>query len=161
MSEEMSRRGFVSFAGSVVLGSWLPGCMADVGVGDGFASSSRYEPWEEEARALEGARVYDRTTPWMGEDKAGTHVPQPSATARAITVTVPHPMTSAHYITTIYARDQDGIVVWMAYFAPPEEGEDSMGISVTMSVLDNVSEVTAYAHCNLHDVWRSDPLPLV
>jgi desulfoferrodoxin (superoxide reductase-like protein) len=163
MAGGMTRRCFVSFVGSATgaaaLGSWLPGCMAPVGVG--VEDDGRNAQWEARAAALEGAKVYDKTTQWMGEDKAATHVPQVTVSAGTVLVLVPHPMTAEHYITDVYLRDQDGAVVAFHSFPQPAEGSDLTGADPGPFELDaSITEVTVYAHCNQHNTWKADPVAM-
>jgi desulfoferrodoxin (superoxide reductase-like protein) len=155
MTDEISRRGFVSYAGALALGTWLPGCMARVGVGSDGSNAD----WEARAEALEGAKVYDSTTPWSdGTDKAGTHVPKVTVSGNTLLILVEHPTTVEHYITTVYVRDQDGIIIAFVRYGAPEADSELPGVVVDPLTLDgSVTEVTVYAHCNLHNVWKAAP----
>jgi desulfoferrodoxin (superoxide reductase-like protein) len=155
----ISRRNFVSRAGScaglLAVSPWLVGCVAEVGEGGDLPN----EVWEDQAALLEGSKVYDSKTLWNGEPKAAAHVPQARAEADKVIVYVPHPMTQAHWITTVYLRDPDGLVVAFEQLPMPREDQDAMGVTV-MFDRPSAASVTAYADCNLHDVWKSEPLRL-
>ena len=162
MADPMSRRDFVSLVSSVtgtlVFGTWLPGCMAPVGVGDPGGGDEGTPEWEAEARALEDPMVYDSTTQWMGEDKAAAHVPKVTLADGTLLVLVDHPMTPEHYITTIYVRDQDDVIISFVEYTQPAAGTDAIGVETAPLTLDaSVTRVTVYAHCNQHNVWRAAP----
>ncbi len=135
--------------------SILAGCM---GVSGG--SDRAHDAWEAEAAVLEGAQVYDAETLWRGEDQAAEHVPMVQVSSEGAFVAVPHPMTADHWVTAIYLRDQHGVVIAMSRAAQPPAGVVHPWTSVTFEIPHDVTEVTAYAHCNVHDVWRSDLHPM-
>src|SRR5688572_27392226 len=97
VSDNISRRGFVSVVGStlsaIAFGSWLEGCVADVGdaAPDEESEPTPNQAWEGQAQQLEagGTKLYEKGKQWMGEDKAGTHVPQPTSAADKVSVTIP------------------------------------------------------------------------
>jgi desulfoferrodoxin (superoxide reductase-like protein) len=157
--DEWSRRDFVSRMGVAAFGIWLPGCMAHVGVDDGSGGEERNDAWETQAAALEGTKVYDKSTQWMGEDKAATHVPQVTVSEGTVLVLVPHPTTIDHYITAIYLRDQDGVIIAFVEYEQPTKDSDVTGVSPPPIALEgSVTSVTAYAHCNKHNTWKADPV---
>lgn len=57
-----------------------------------------------------------------------------------------------HFVTHIYAEDQDGNVIYMRTLNP-QEGEPA---SLTTLVPEGVTELTPYAFCNLHGLWVGD-----
>jgi desulfoferrodoxin-like iron-binding protein len=140
---------------ALAVGVALAGCMADVGVPG--ETNPRNAEFEAEAALLEGGQVHSSASPLPGASLAA-HVPLLSMAGDTATVRVPHPMTSEHYITTVYLRDQDDIVLALYAFAQPVPGEDEASVDQAIPVFVPVRAVTAYAHCNQHGVWKSDVL---
>lgn len=105
--------------------------------------------WEDRATALEA-------TTWTADNpgvKPEVHLPEATynADARTMTISVPHVMEAGHYITTIYIRDQDGIVLGLKEYETPSVDGDPP--SVDISLHESTTAIVAYAYCNLHDNW--------
>ncbi len=58
----------------------------------------------------------------------------------------------AHYVTTIWAKDDKGRVVFMKQLRPT----DAAPPFVAFKIPPGTMSLTAFEHCNLHGVWRSD-----
>ena len=124
----------------------LPGCILppyDVG-------PPVNDEWEDRAAELEALT-------WTVDDP-GPHNPDPhlpvvdyDAESRTVRVKVPHVMEPDHWITTVYIRDQDGVVLELREYPAPKASEESP--DVEFSLYDTTTEVVAYAYCNLHDNW--------
>jgi desulfoferrodoxin (superoxide reductase-like protein) len=153
-----TRREFFARVGAVAAGAVvLPAFVGGIGAGcgdDGGGGTDVNEAWEALAVTAEGTMIYDASTPWSdGTAKAGSHVPAVALDGTAAIVTTPHSLDSGHYITMIYLRDQDGVIVALEEFSAPSTEAESQIAS--FSVPAHVTSVTAYSHCNQHDVWRS------
>jgi desulfoferrodoxin (superoxide reductase-like protein) len=72
-------------------------------------------------------------------------------------------MTSEHWITTVYVRDQDGIVIGFRDFGQyqllPQFADDPVPVLEFPAPL-RTEWVRAYSYCNLHQHWVSDVLGL-
>jgi desulfoferrodoxin (superoxide reductase-like protein) len=147
----MDRRAFLgrSVMGAAAAVS-LPKLLAGCG-GDDFEMNPS---WQSRAADLEGrGQIYTKAAPgkWMG--KEGTHVPtlELSADKKTATVRLTHGMATDHYITTIYVKDDQGRVIGLRELM----GSDSEALGM-FTVPESSLELTAYAFCNLHDLWQSD-----
>jgi desulfoferrodoxin (superoxide reductase-like protein) len=150
--EFFTRVGAVA-AGAVVLPAFVGGIGAGCGDDDGGGANVN-EAWEALATTAEGSMIYDASTPWSdGSQKAGSHVPAVSLDGATAVVTTPHTIEAAHYIALIYLRDQDGVIVALEEFPAPSVDAASQAASFTLPA--HVTSVTAFSHCNLHDVWKS------
>jgi desulfoferrodoxin (superoxide reductase-like protein) len=121
----------------------------------------RNETTEASIKTLENGAVYTAANegPFVG--KAATHVPTMTVTGTTVQVTVPHemkvanrrvqPPVAAHYVTTIYLRDQNDTVIAQAALAPPRNAQ----ATASFTLPPGVSLVTAYAVCNQHGAWAS------
>ena len=82
------------------------------------------------------------------------HIPRLSFDDRAaVTAHVAHSMSATHYIDTMYVRDQAGRVVGLQRFSTTSLAPPSWRLPVPHDAV----ELTAYAHCNTHGLWRSAP----
>ena len=63
-------------------------------------------------------------------------------------------MTEAHWLTTIYGRDQDGVVIHLIEFVARGAGA-ATAATTSFSIPSGTTSMTAYAYCNLHDAWSS------
>jgi desulfoferrodoxin (superoxide reductase-like protein) len=118
------------------------------------------EQWEQRAAELEGSQdaVYTNAAPGPWAGKEGSHVPSLIADgeARIETAhgqTVNEPDTEDHYITTLYVRDQDGVVIHLVELDGTEEAP-----TTSFTPPEGTTEMTAFSHCNLHGLWSSDPV---
>jgi desulfoferrodoxin-like iron-binding protein len=116
------------------------------------------DTWEQRASELEAAQMVEYTAaapgPWAG--KEGGHVPSVTAGATA-TIETMHGQTVGvpdeddHYITTLYVKDQDGVVIFLQELNGSEEAP-----TATFTAPEGTSQMTAYSYCNLHGLWKSD-----
>ena len=147
---DINRRSFMKAAG--ILGAVALVPTQFLGCGDG--STTTNDAWETRASELEGLqdiRTAAKPGPWA--EKVGGHLPALSFDANgAAVVTVDHAMSEEHFISTIYIKDQDGLVMGAQEFS----GTDAAP-TVTFTLPKGTTEVTAYAYCNLHDLWMADP----
>jgi desulfoferrodoxin (superoxide reductase-like protein) len=74
-----------------------------------------------------------------------------------------HPMTTEHWITTLYVRDQDGVVIGFRDFGQsallPQYSRDEVP-ELSFPAPIRTQWVRAYAYCNLHQHWAGDVLQL-
>jgi len=170
-----SRRGFIkgtlAMSAVVVVPSGL-GCSSDDDAGGGAVVIPEWQEIADGLEAPNGPCCYTATAPPSATvpnpGKATNHLPV-LAIASNGTVTVslaePHPMvrengtTRAHWITTMYVRDQDGLVIGFRDFGqlevkPQFEGRNNP--SLTFSLPPGTTRVRAFSYCNQHDAWASD-----
>jgi len=114
--------------------------------------------WQSRVAGLRNTGVYSASKPGEaprhGGAKVGTHVPTLSVTASEIRVTSSHVMSpdEDHFITALWVENQNGIILHFQEFRVT----DAKAEFVT-GFPEGTEEVIAFAHCNQHDVWKSDP----
>jgi desulfoferrodoxin (superoxide reductase-like protein) len=151
-----TRRAFFGFLGGAAVTPAI-GCY-----GGAPSDSGLSDAWERRAQQLEESNgVYSAADEGIWPGKAGTHVPtivvdKASGTA---TVSSTHPMTEAHWLTTIYVRDQDGVVIHLIEFLARGTGA-ATAATTTFSIPSGTTSLTAYAYCNLHDAWSTVATPV-
>jgi len=64
-----------------------------------------------------------------------------------------HPMSSSHYISTIYIKDQNDDVVFLLQFDPNAIVSSTIPVA-TFTLPPSVTSVTPYEYCNLHGLWK-------
>jgi desulfoferrodoxin-like iron-binding protein len=114
--------------------------------------------WEQRASELESSQseVYSMTSPGPWAGKEGGHVPA-VATGATVTVETMHGQTvdvpdeEDHWITTLYVRDQDGVVIHLLELDGTEETP-----MTSFAPREGTTQMTAYSYCNLHGLWKSD-----
>lgn len=167
MSENyQSRRGFIqgALAASAVVA--VPNTFACSGEDDADGGAVVIPEWQQIADGLEESNqcCWTRAQPATGEGAGGVdpHVPVVSVnrTGRVeVTFAMPHPMTEAHWITTIYVRDQNGLVIGLRDFGQaallPQFSRGEVP-SLAFQAPPGTTQVRAYAYCNLHQHWAGD-----
>lgn len=133
--------------------------------------------WNKDVQRLEqaiGGEVLTAEAPGKLRGKEGKHAPHltveglgdgggeeeggEAATSaapndvRTATVTVPHGMTEEHLITYIWAKNQHEKVIAVEKLKPGDPPRISFAVPAGTTV------VTAYQHCNQHDIWASPPV---
>jgi superoxide reductase len=146
--QKVSRRVALEYTGlvavSVAVPSWLSASEAQ-------AAPEKTAAWQARAKELEGkGPIYTATAPGKWKGKEGSHVPVASFEAGQVTILTKHPMTTEHWITTHYIKNQKGDVIGLKEFA----GTDPEAKS-TFPVPKGTTILTVYSHCNLHDLWSS------
>ena len=70
---------------------------------------------------------------------------------------VDHVMNKDHFITTVYFRDQNGVVFYLKELLPgdTDEGKD-VGVTFFAPIPEGTTQVAAFAFCNKHDHWWSE-----
>lgn len=142
-----STLGLVTAAAAV---PFLAACSDD----DGGAPIN--EAWEERASGLEATGTYTATSPGPWAGKEAGHVPAITAAGLIETMhgqTVNDPEEEDHYITTLYVRDQDGVVIYLTELDGTEEAP-----TASFTPPEGTTQMTAYSYCNLHGLWMSDPV---
>ena len=132
--------------------------------------SARIVPeWQQVADGLESAQCC-----WSREDLptgagAGTpepHLPLVTLTAEDVIVVsyeADPAMTDEHWVTTLYVRDQDAVVIGYRDFGqaallPQFSGNEVPSLEFPAPL--RTEWVRAYSYCNLHQQWISDVLEL-
>jgi desulfoferrodoxin (superoxide reductase-like protein) len=163
MTITMNRREYLESTAAAIAGMSVP--LAVLGCGDEAAtemSSSTtdeaLEAFKTKAASLEASMVYDKGTQWMGMDKANTHVPAVTLSGTTAMVETPHVLTAAHYITALYLKDQTNQIIAFLELEQPAAGDAFPKATATFVIPAGTTKVTAFSHCNLHDVWKSDPV---
>jgi desulfoferrodoxin (superoxide reductase-like protein) len=143
-----NRRQFLkstaTFASVLVLPA-LAGCDEDEPAGP-----TVNESWQSRASELEA--VLHSAATGTGT-KPEVHIPVATydASTGMVVVDVPHVMEADHYITTVYIKDQDGVVLGLVEYPTPSASGESP--SESFAVHDSTTQIMAYAYCNLHDNW--------
>ena len=154
----MDRRTFLrnSSLAAITLAvpSWVWGC-------GGAEAVKKNEAWEKKATDLEGkGTVLTKAEPGKWKEKIEVHLPKPTFNkgANSVDVVVTHPMTKGHWISDIYVKNQDGIVVGLkSWEAKDYTGEEAKQAKATFTLPAGTTSITAYAYCNLHDHWKAVP----
>jgi desulfoferrodoxin-like iron-binding protein len=122
--------------------------------------------WEQAAAGLESSSQCC----WSREqvptaDGAGTpemHLPLVRLTEEdeiEVAFEQAHPMTAEHWITTIYVRNQDAVVIGFRDFGQaqllPQFSRDQQP-ELSFAAPLRTTLVRAYSYCNLHGHWASD-----
>jgi desulfoferrodoxin (superoxide reductase-like protein) len=125
------------------------------------ACSARGTPpeddWEDRAGGLEDAQGEPFTAaepgPWRGEEQSHVPVLTVSSTVRVDvmhTQVLGDPAGLDHFVTAVYVRDQDGHIIHFI-----ELGGDEPSVLTSFIPPEGTTEIIAYAHCNVHGLWRS------
>jgi desulfoferrodoxin (superoxide reductase-like protein) len=152
-----TRRGFFGLLGGAGAAA-ATGCYGT----PPFSSGGLSDAWEQRAQQLEDANgVYSAADEGIWPGKAGNHVPAIviDAASKTATVSSTHPMTEAHWLTTIYVRNQDGVVVHLAEFVV-RGANAATAATTTFTIPAGTTSMTAYSYCNLHDAWSSLETPV-
>lgn len=169
-----SRRKFLANTSAITAAVALPAAV--VGCSDDKQPTVDVNPeWEEIADGLEQSKQCC----WTGDENpvpanrptVGAHLPEIEFSevdgrmrARVFTLgdeagsgtLSPHPMLREHWITTMYARNQDGVIVYLRDFGESEIKQQFINSSPEMEfdVPAGTTWLRAYAFCNLHQHWR-------
>ena len=169
-----TRRQFVKRAGLYVASSTLVlpagfACSADDNDdSDGYLP---YPPWQAKANAFEagGKCCWTSSAPApAGQGGPENHLPMVSVDDNGelkVWMQDGHPMNEEHWITTVYVRDQRGIVLELADFGEQElysqyestefEWTESTP-AINIEIPPGTTQLKAYAYCNLHRHWAGD-----
>ena len=136
---------------SVILGSIaLLLCLTNCGSSseDEVSINSSWETHADKLENQEDLRTADQPGPW-GEKIAG-HLPAVAVerNSKQLTVVTAHAMSDEHYITTLYVRNQDGIVIGLKEFSPADAEPKAV-----FTYPKGTSRISVYSHCNQHDNW--------
>jgi desulfoferrodoxin (superoxide reductase-like protein) len=149
MTPTLNRRDFLKQSGVLASLAFLPslvGC--GTGSDDEVSINSTWESRATELEAKADIRTANKPGPW-GEKVAG-HLPAVDVehTSKQLTVATAHGMSEEHYITTLYVRNQDGIVIGLKEFSPTDAEPKAV-----FSYPKGTTKITVYSHCNKHDNW--------
>lgn len=116
--------------------------------------------WQKEAARYEQDDVYSMDNPGDYDDKIAAHVPDLSyyAEGTAVVAVVDHPMTKEHWVEAIYFKDQNGDVFYLQHlsYQEYENKAEKREARAYCAIPEGVTQVTAYAFCNLHGTWKSE-----
>lgn len=173
-----SRRQFIKKSG---LSAAVTSFVLPAGFACGSDDDEPFEPvldWESKASALEKSANCCWTAasePGADSDNAGrapNHAPVVGTTADGdlkVWLASGHPMTEAHWITSMYVKDQRGVVIWYVNFGeerilPSQVATTPQWMEETPAILirppSGTTLVKAYAYCNLHQNWTSANTPV-
>jgi desulfoferrodoxin (superoxide reductase-like protein) len=170
-----SRRNFLANTSAITAAVALPAAVVGCSEEDNQPSVEVNPEWEEIADGLEQSKQCC----WTGdEDPAppnrptvGAHLPEiefeeVDGRVRASVFTLgdeagngqlaPHPMLREHWITTMYVRNQDGIVISLRDFGEAAIKQQFINSDprFEFDVPAGTRWLRAYAFCNLHQHWR-------
>jgi desulfoferrodoxin (superoxide reductase-like protein) len=119
--------------------------------------------WQEVADGLEASNqcCFSRAEP--PTDPAGgapdNHAPELAVTDEGqaiVSLAAGHPMTESHWITTLYVRDQSGIVIGYRDFGQiglkPQFSRNYVP-ELRFDLPAGTTNVRAFSFCNLHSHW--------
>jgi len=123
--------------------------------------------WQQIADGLESSNQCCWNS---GDLPTGASAGAPEEHLPVVTVTDPgllkvtfvenHPMTAEHWITTLYVRDQNGIVIVLRDFGQaallPQFARDEVPEIEDVQAPRGTTQVRAYSYCNLHQAWVGD-----
>lgn len=150
----LKRTSVAAIAFAVPTWVWSTAC--------GPAAVEKNATWEARATELEGkGTVLTKEAPGKWSEKVTPHIPAATFNkgANSVDIVVPHPMTEAHWISDVYIKNQDGIVIgFMTWEAKNYEGEAATQAKATFTLPAGTTEITTYSYCNLHDHWKIAPV---
>jgi desulfoferrodoxin (superoxide reductase-like protein) len=170
-----NRRDFLAQSGLFATAAALPAAFTGCSSEDDPPAVEPILEWEEVADSLEQnprcCWTGDPSEVALGSPSVGAHLPEISLDTvngrlRATVFTLgdedntgqlnPHPMNAAHWITVMYVRNQDNVVVAFRDFGRAEIFADNLDIDprITFDVPAGTTSLRAYAFCNLHQHWR-------
>jgi len=124
--------------------------------------------WQEVADGLQASNqcCYTRDSPPEDPSLGGAEEHAPLLEVRAdgravVTLGAQHPMTADHWITTMYVRDQDGVVVGFRDFGATQlKPQFSRGYqpSLEIALPAGTTSVRAFSFCNLHSHWAGETI---
>ncbi len=109
---------------------------------------------EENPDTSEGAGMANNHAPLISIDSNGI---------ATVSLAAEHPMDPAsagvkHWITTMYAKNQDSVVVGFQDFGQTEvlpQWSGRRNPSLEFAIPPGTTSLRAYSYCNLHDHWAS------
>ena len=168
MSTSISRRNLLGTAIASLAVSHLSACGGETEYLNGETVRTEREAWAERANRLEKLTIYSEANPPADPEanKPAAHLPMVTIDQAAgyVNVFINHVMQPAHWITTIYFRDQDGTVFYLKELLPGDVdlGADGSplekGVTAFAPIPKGTTQVSAFAFCNLHEHWYSGPV---
>lgn len=153
IATELNRRDFLKTTGLLATAAFLPTQL--IGCGDGADVNNDWETRATELEALTEVRTEANPGPWS--EKVGGHLPavEFDMDNTNVTVRTSHGMSEDHYITTIYIRDQNGVVVGLKELNPTDSEA-----AADFTLPEGTTAITAYSYCNLHDHWMTESVTI-
>jgi desulfoferrodoxin (superoxide reductase-like protein) len=167
LERPQSRRGFMTevlAASAVVAALAHLGCSSE----DNSERAVLVPDWQQIADGLEASNqcCWSQSMPPSGPQagSADMHAPVVSVSRSGeveVTFAAAHPMTAEHWITTIYVRDQDGVVIGLRDFGQsallPQFSRDEVP-RLSFAAPPGTTRVRAFSYCNLHQHWAGESL---
>jgi desulfoferrodoxin (superoxide reductase-like protein) len=167
-----NRREFLAQSSAITSAMALPAVLSSCASDDESRVQSNPE-WEEIADGLE----QNPRCCWTGDPaqtdspSVGAHLPQISIDTvdGRLVATVftfgdedntgqlrPHPMTAQHWLTTMYVRDDQNVVIALRDFGRAAIFQEFVNIDprVTFDVPPGTKWLRGFSFCNLHQHWR-------
>lgn len=168
-----NRREFLAQSGMLATAAALPAAITGCSSEDEPAGVQPNLEWEDTADGLEQSPLccWTGAADEQGSPSIGAHLPQISIETtdgrlRATVFTLgdesgdgeiaPHPMVDAHWLTVMYVRNQDGVVVYLRDFGQEKIKQQYLNQDPRFSfdVPPGTVWLRAYSFCNLHQHWR-------
>ena len=150
-----NRKGFLMgifiLVGLALLPASFIGCGADYDPRDEVRINPDWEARADKLEAHGALRTATNPGPW-GE-KIADHLPAASANpvSGQLTVITSHGMSAEHYITTLYIRNQDGVVIGLKELSPTDSEAKAI-----FTYPKGTIKVQAFSFCNLHYHWMAE-----
>ena len=155
LNQPLNRRSFIKRTSALIGLSLLPIPLTRCGaLTPGIDEVTIDQAWEDRASELEAhGELRTATNPGPWAEKIGGHLPAVSLEAGSgqLTVITSHGMNADHYITTLYIRNQDGIVIGLKEFSPQDPEAKAV-----FTYPKGTIKVQAFSFCNLHDHWMAE-----
>jgi desulfoferrodoxin (superoxide reductase-like protein) len=169
-----NRREFLAQSGMLASAAALPAAITGCSEDDSPGVEVNQE-WEEIADGLEQnprcCWTGDPDEQAAGSPSVGAHLPEISfdrVDGRLVATVftrgdedgtgqaAPHPMTTAHWLTVIYVRNQDNVVIALRDFGRSAIFQEFVDIDprVTFDVPPGTTSLLPFSFCNLHQHWR-------
>lgn len=172
-----NRREFLAQSGMLASAAALPAALTACSSEDDPPGVQPNLEWEDTADGLEQSPLCcwtgDPAEVAQGSPSVGAHLPEISfetvnGRLRATVSTLgdengtgqaaPHPMTAVHWLTVMYVRDQNNVVIYLRDFGQEQIKQQylNQNPTFTFDVPPGTTSLRAYSFCNLHQHWRGE-----
>lgn len=161
---QLSRRNILKGSAAIAL-STLAACGGETEFAQSTTVRTELDVWTERANRMEQTNVYSDSNPPADPttNKPEAHLPMVTIDQENgyVNAYIAHVMQPAHWITTVYFRDQEGSVFYLKELLPGDVDLDAngnpkeKGVSWYAKIPKGTTKVAAFAFCNLHGHWYS------
>jgi len=174
-----NRREFLAQSGMLASAAALPAALTACSSEDDPPAFQPNLEWEDTADGLEQSPLccWTGDPSETGSPGVGAHLPEISIDTvngrlRATVFTrgdenntgeiAPHPMTAVHWLTVMYVRDQNNVVVYLRDFGQEQIKQQylNQNPTFTFDVPAGTTSLRAYSFCNLHQHWRGERIEI-